>query len=105
MRVARDGSWVGPPTLPTMPSARSVISSDAALLSVLRAHATDPRWWNLMFPVDRRWLVSTLWDDDWTCVGGTTALINDLMHHPQLSPLVRRVAPGQDATPPGYTAM
>lgn len=131
---------------------------DAALLSVLRAHANDERWWlgyldtgaddvvfpnaprvnlysswsyvlvlagsaqaatwrrwdsrsywsgqlpNLMFPVNRCWLVSTLWDDDWTCVGGTTALMDDLLRHPQLSPLVRRVEPGQDATPPGHTA-
>lgn len=132
---------------------------DAALLSVLRAHAGDQRWWlgyldtgsddvvfpnaprvslysswpyvlvlagseqaaswrrwdsssywsghlpNLLFPVNRCWLVSTLWDDDWTCVGGTAALMDDLLRHPQLSPLVRRVEPGQDATPPGHTAM
>jgi len=132
---------------------------DAALLSVLRAHAIDQHWWlgyldtgaddvvfpaaprvrlysdwpyvlvlagseqaaawrrwdsssywsghlpNLVFPVSRCWLVSTLWDDDWTCVGGTTALIDDLVRHPQLSPLVRRIKPGQDATPPGHTAM
>lgn len=34
-----------------------------------------PSFWkgalpNLMFPADRSWLVSTLWDDDWTCIGG-----------------------------------
>src|SRR5882757_6664071 len=25
---------------------------------------------DVMFPADRSWLVTTLWDDDWTCVGG-----------------------------------
>jgi len=24
----------------------------------------------LMFPMDRSWLASTLWDDDWMCIGG-----------------------------------
>jgi hypothetical protein len=128
---------------------------DAALLSVLRRHGADQRWWlgyldtggddvvfpdaprvtlyagwsyvlalagpeqasvwrrwssrsthlpNLMFPLSRGWLVSTLWDDDWTCVGGTAALVDDLLRHPDLSPRVRRVEIGQDATPPGHTA-
>ncbi len=26
---------------------------------------------DVMFPADRSWLVSTLWDDDWTCIGGS----------------------------------
>lgn len=131
---------------------------DVALMSVLRAHATDQRWWlgyldtgaddvvfsaaprvslysdwpyvfvcagpeqaaswrrlasgsfwkghlpNLMFPVNRCWLVSTLWDDDWTCVGGTVALIDDLQGNAELGPRVRQVGPDQDATPPGSTA-
>lgn len=59
---------------------------------------------NLMFPLRRSWLVSTLWDDDWTCVGGTDALIDDFLRHPKLSPHVRRVETGHDATPPGHTA-
>jgi len=25
---------------------------------------------DLMFPADRSWLLSTLWDDDWSCIGG-----------------------------------
>ena len=132
---------------------------DAALMSVLGAHATDSGWWlgyldtgaddvvfpaaprvrlywdwpyvlilagseqaegwrrwdfgsfwsgrlpNLMFPVDRCWLVSTLWDDDWTCVGGTAALIDALLGNPELSTRVRRVFPDQDATPPGHTSI
>jgi hypothetical protein len=125
---------------------------DEAMLSVLRAHCADERWWlgyletgaddivfpdaprvrlysgwsyvlvqagpeqatawrrwdlgsfwsghlpNLMFPTDRGWLVSTLWDDDWTCVGGSAALVHDLLRHPGLRSRARLVALGQDAT-------
>jgi hypothetical protein len=39
---------------------------------------------NLMFPEDRSWLVSTLWDDDWTCVGGSAELIDKVLHDPVL---------------------
>lgn len=60
---------------------------------------------NLMFPADRRWLVSTLWDDDWTCIGGPTALIEELLDDPELGPRTRRVEPDQDATPPGHQAI
>jgi hypothetical protein len=57
---------------------------------------------NLMFPADRSWLVSTLWDDDWTCLGGPAELVNRFLHHRDLQ--ARPVALGQDATPPGHTA-
>lgn len=60
---------------------------------------------NLMFPTDRAWLVSTPWDDDRACVGGPAALVDSLLHHPDLRDRSRRVAPGQDATPPGHQAM
>lgn len=60
---------------------------------------------NLMFPTDRSCLVSTLWDDDWTCVGGTVALIESLMDHPELRFRTRRVTLGEDATPPGHRAI
>ncbi|MDN5796197.1 MAG: hypothetical protein L0H79_10670 [Intrasporangium sp.] len=60
---------------------------------------------NLMFPADRSWLVSTLWGDDWTCVGGTTALVDSLLGHGILRERSRRVAPGQDATPPVQRAI
>ena len=37
---------------------------------------------NLFFFVDRSWLVSALWDDAWTCVGGTDDLIDRLRSWP-----------------------
>jgi hypothetical protein len=37
---------------------------------------------NLMFPADRSWLVSTLWDDDWTCVGGPAELVGGVPASP-----------------------
>lgn len=59
----------------------------------------------VMFPADRSWLVSTLWDDDWTCVGGPVALVDALLNHPDLRSRVRRVRLGEDATPPGHRAI
>jgi hypothetical protein len=58
---------------------------------------------DLMFPADRSWLFSTLWDDDWSCLGGSARLVEDFLRHPDLE--ARRVVPGQDATPPGHTAI
>jgi hypothetical protein len=49
---------------------------------------------NLMFPADRSWLVSTLWDDDWTCIGGTATLVDDLLRDAELRPRARRVKAG-----------
>jgi hypothetical protein len=60
---------------------------------------------NLIFPADRSWLVSTLWDDDWTCVGGSVALVESLLDHPELRSRARRVRPGERATPPGHQAI
>jgi hypothetical protein len=57
---------------------------------------------DLMFPADRSWLFSTLWDDDWSCLGGPAALVGRFLHHPDLQ--ARPVALGQDATPPGHQA-
>jgi hypothetical protein len=57
---------------------------------------------NLIFPADRSWLMSTLWDDDWTCIGGPAALVNRFLDHPGLR--ARQVSLGQDATPPGHEA-
>jgi hypothetical protein len=59
---------------------------------------------DLMFPADRSWLLSTLWDDDWTCIGGTDALVTGLLNDPRLGPRARRVTVDEDATPPGHRA-
>ena len=59
---------------------------------------------DLMFPKDRSWLVSTLWDDDWTSIGGSERLVDIFLEHPLLGPRTRRVALGEDATPPGHEA-
>jgi hypothetical protein len=58
-----------------------------------------------MFAADRGWLFSTLWDDDWSCVGGPTELVSDLLGDPVLGSRARRVTVDQDATPPGHTAL
>ena len=55
---------------------------------------------NLMFPVDYSWLASTLWDDDWTWIGGPAELVDRFLRHPDLQ--ARSVALGQDVTPPGH---
>jgi hypothetical protein len=59
---------------------------------------------DLIFPKDRSWLFSTLWDDDWTCIGGSEQLVSSFLAHPVLGPRTRRVALGEDATPPGHDA-
>jgi hypothetical protein len=58
---------------------------------------------NLIFPADHSWLVSTLWDDDWSCLGGPAGLVDGFLRHPDLR--ARQVALGQDATPPGHEAL
>jgi hypothetical protein len=58
---------------------------------------------DLMFPADRSWLVSTMWDHDWTSIGGSEQLVSSFLHHTGLrEPRARRVALGDDATPPGH---
>ncbi len=69
----------------------------------------DERWKgilpDLMFPADRSWLFSTLWDDDWTCIGGSRGLVDTFLAHPDLRPRVREADPSvEDAAPPGHTA-
>jgi hypothetical protein len=61
---------------------------------------------DLMFPADRSWLFSTLWDDDWTCIGGSRQLIDAFLTHPDLRHRAHEVTPSiEDATPPGHTAI
>ena len=57
-----------------------------------------------MYPHDRSWLASTLWDDDWACIGGCTTLIADLLANAALGSRALRVTLDQDATPPGHVA-
>lgn len=60
---------------------------------------------DLMFPADRSWLFSTLWDDDWTCIGGSRGLVDAFLTHPDLRSRVREVdTTVEDVTPPGHTA-
>lgn len=51
----------------------------------------------LLFPADRSWLVSTMWDDHWRCIGGTEALVRDVLAHRDLD--ARSVTTDEDATP------
>ena len=61
---------------------------------------------DLMFPADRSWLISTLWDDDWRCIGGSRQLVDAFLAHPGLRHRVRQVDPSvEDATPPGHAAI
>lgn len=60
---------------------------------------------DLIFPADRRWLLSTLWDDDWTCIGGPVTLVDRIVRHPDVELFARRVSPGEDATPPGHVSI
>ena len=59
----------------------------------------------LLFPADRSWLVSTLWDDDWT-IGGPRALVDAFVNHRDLPDRAREAKSLlEDATPPGHTAI
>jgi hypothetical protein len=48
----------------------------------------EGRWFTalpeLMFPADNSWLLSSLWDDAWACVGGSPDLIAALLIEPEL---------------------
>jgi hypothetical protein len=70
-----------------------------------REHSNGPLP-DLIFPADHSWLVSTLWDDDWTCIGGSRGLVDAFLAHPDLQHRAREVDPSlKDATPPGHTAI
>ena len=57
---------------------------------------------DLMFPTDRSWLISALWDDDWWCLGGPAELVDAFLREPGLE--AHRVDAHDDATPPGHFA-
>lgn len=62
-----------------------------------RTWRNDRRWFTalpeLMFPADRSWLLSSLWDDAWACVGGSEHLINALLDDPDLAERAQRTDP------------
>ena len=60
---------------------------------------------DVMFPADRSWLVTTLWDDDWTCIGGRRTLIDHVLSHEALAERAREIDPSMsmdEACPPGH---
>ncbi|MGC4858836.1 hypothetical protein [Micromonospora sp. DT41] len=56
----------------------------------------DGRLPDLFFPADRSWLVSALWDDTWTDVGGSAALLAGLRRNPLVT--ARLVQPDEALT-------
>jgi len=56
----------------------------------------------LIFPADRSWLMSTLWDDGWSYIGGPAGLTESFVRHPDLQ--ARPVKLDEDAVPPGHQA-
>jgi hypothetical protein len=55
----------------------------------------------LIFPVDRSWLLSTLWDDSWSCLGGPPELIQACQEDLRLR--TNPVSIDEDMTPSGHT--
>jgi hypothetical protein len=56
---------------------------------------------DLMYPADRSWLASTLWDDYWMSIGGSRDLVDALLADPELRARVHEVDPwAADMTPP-----
>ena len=63
-----------------------------------RTWRSDERRWftalpELMFPADRSWLVSSLWDDAWAGVGGSAELTPALLIEPELRSGAERTDP------------
>lgn len=57
----------------------------------------EGRWFTalpeLMFPADRTWIVSSLWDDAWAGVGGSAEFIAALLDEPELRARAERTDP------------
>ena len=64
------------------------------------ALAWRPSLPDLIFPLDRSWLLSMLWDDADSCVGDPTGLIDDLIYDPKVN--ARRLSTNEPLHPPGY---
>ena len=60
---------------------------------------------DLMFPADHSWLLSTMWDDGWTSIGGSQQLVDRFLHDTALGLRARRVSLGRDSTPPDHEAI
>jgi hypothetical protein len=62
-----------------------------------RTWRSGMRWFTalpeLMFPADQSWLVSSLWDDAWGCVGASDELIDGLLSEPDLRARAARTDP------------
>lgn len=55
---------------------------------------------DLLFPFDRSWLMTALWDDAFICLGGPDVIVDALAEEPLAG--LRRVSPRDpDVTPPG----
>jgi hypothetical protein len=54
---------------------------------------------DLFYPEDHSWLVSALWDDTWSNIGGTTNVVTALQRNPLVN--ARPVGPDEDSLPPG----
>jgi len=70
--------------------AKALIAPTPAHKSVHKLHGRGP-------------VRGTLWDDDWTCVGGPAGLVGKFLRDAELQ--ARPVALGPDATPPGHQAL
>jgi hypothetical protein len=58
---------------------------------------------DLMFPADRSWLLSSMWDDPWTSVGGPRELVDALLSDPTLGPRAARMGSDQQLDRPSPT--
>lgn len=87
-----------------LPTARRVTMDADRPYVVVQAGSDEALTWrdsppDLVSPDDRSRLMSMLWDDGWTCVGGPARLIEALVADPLIR--ARAVGRGVDATPWG----